>query len=131
MSSGRADYWYRFAAQKFSASIDQTVFIERGLESVAAGASQNLVDYEVPAGYKLIVTGLYVSCDSPGINQFWATFHSFTFGSIYFDLNFVFMGDNTGIYTVAAGQGALLDITNKLDVTAIFTGALYGFLEAV
>jgi hypothetical protein len=131
MASGREDYWTRTAPQRVTLSTIQNSWWECDQKSIDSGESEFIINYTVPVGYKLVVTGLVISCRSPGINAVSFDFSGGAAGFVYFDVNYSHIRDSSGICEVSAGSSVLLKGWNLIEDTAFFWGCLYGFLEVV
>jgi len=131
MASGREDYTTGLSPLKQSTSLDQVYWVEKKEKQIVAGATNGMIAYVVPAGYKLIITGGLVTCSNPGRQTFYVHLGVSLWGYIYYDTNYLLPYDPSGIYEMAAGETAYLYCRNDDDQTALMYCVLHGFLEKV
>jgi hypothetical protein len=131
MASGRRDYTYGFASQKQSVNVEQLYWIEKFEKELTPGASALMIEYNVPEGYKLVITGGLVSCNMPGKQRFYVHFGVELWGYIDYDTNYQLPYDPSGTYELVYGETARLYCLNDDDVDIIAYAVLHGFLEEV
>lgn len=129
MASGRSDYWYGMLPGKSSLGIGQTDWVQRGIKTIAGGESEQIINYTVPANYKLHVCGFIVSCDIMGLSKFDIVKTGMDAEIIYFDTSFISSMDSGGIWEVSAGGKVVLSGFNYDSVSGFYNAILYGFLE--
>jgi len=131
MASGRPDYWYQFLPGKTTLGKGQSIWIKAAQVVIDSGDNNLIINYEVPVDYILIIQGMGISCSEPGINGVNFNLHDVVIGVIYFDVNYNFPNDSSGICQIIAGNSVMLRGWNIDNRKAFYYGYMYGFLSKV
>jgi len=129
MAEGRRDYWNSLDYGKLPFSVYQTPIFLYGFKDIAASGEDELIDYDVPAGYRLHIINTLVSCNKSGINTVFVGMTGVGVRYAYFDVNFMFPPTDSGDIVVDEGGNILMTCTNNSLVTARFWGSFHGYLE--
>ena len=111
MGSGRTDYWYGHLPGQSILGVSQTSwYVLVGHEIDPSGYVQ-VIEYTVPIGYRLYITGAHISSDLPGMEFFaiWVDDVAITAG--YYDGLSVLPGAPLGGYIL--GEGQVLEVWAK------------------
>ena len=129
MAKGRRDYtWGVLQDAILPGRYSVNWFMED--TSVLSGVStESLIPYTVPAGYKFFLTGVFVTCSSPQINQVAIWKDAAAVIVSYFTLNFHADFASLGSYNYAAGEAFKVAVGNFDAVNATFYVQAFGVLE--
>ena len=130
MASGRRDYWNVLDFGKLTYSVYQTPIYQYGYKDIATTAQDTLVDYTVPAGYRVHILNVMVSCQRAGINIVFCTLTGVGVRYSYFDTVLIFPPTDSGDIVVDEGGVVQLIAENLDGVTNRFWGSVHGYLEA-
>ena len=131
MPIGRPDYWYSMFPGLPGLGSGQTDWYMAQDPSIDTGETVGLLEYTVPAGHVLNITGGLISCDQPGINRFYMEIDLELICDIYFDTFCSFPQQPVGLNVFTAGKVLNVSITNKDTVTVQFYAILTGYLKQV
>ena len=96
---------------------------------MATLSTTSLLTYEVPAGYKFFLTGVFIGCSSPQIQQVAIYKEGVAVIVSYFTLNFHADFASLGSYNYAAGEEFKVGLGNFDTVAATFYVQAFGVLE--
>lgn len=129
MARGRPDYWYGMLPGKaiFAAPQSSWYAVEQG--DIGAGLNDDFIEYTVPEGFILHVTGGLISCDHPGIQKCAMNFSPALLGNVFYDQIFALPLNPSGTYDIEAGHTLYVRVYNEDEVTCNFLVSLIGFEE--
>jgi len=129
MGSGRSDYWYGHLPGQSILGVNQTSWhAVVGYEIDAAG-SVTIIEYTVPTGYRLYVTGAHISASLPGMDYFVIHIDSVAVTAGYYDGLSVLPGSPLGGHILEAGQVLGVDAKNGDSLKKTVYCSLVGFEE--
>jgi len=131
MASGRRDYLTGVSPLKQTTSIEQEYWESEHHQWLDADEFVEYINYVVPVGYKLIITGGLVTASLPALHYFYIKMGDSPIVSIWYDTNYQFPQDQSGIYDISAGKVAVLWCRNMDTFGCIIGAVLYGFLEKI
>jgi len=131
MSVGRRDYTWGFLNEAAGEGRYRETFIDYFVITISSWIQKTVYSYTVPAGYRLGITGIFVSCDNGAVNMVLAKAGAtqkligyFT-GSQKFEIS-----DNNPLY-FNAGQVFTIDVYNRDEVSTFCKGWVCGIKEAI
>jgi len=129
MATGRRDYTWGVLQDSIQPGRYTAAFLDYGYAFIGDGDTETVLDYTVPEGSKLFVTGLFICTDSPAINNF--VLYKVASGILtsYFEVNQMFDFGAFGGYIYNAGERLLVRCENKDDKSYTFRGSLIGLSE--
>lgn len=131
MAEGRRDYWTVLDYGKLPFSVYQTPIYQYGFKDIASSGEDALIDYDVPAGYRLHIINMMVSANISGINTVFVGMTGVGVRYSYFDVVLVFPQTDSGDIVIEAGGNLLMTCTNNALVTGRFWGSIQGYLESI
>jgi len=131
MASGRRDYLSGISPLKLTISLEQEFWNEKHRQWLDPDEFIEYINYTVPEGYRLIITGGLVTCSNPGLQYFYIQMGDEELDVVWYDTTYQFLYDQTGLYKLVAGESAVMWCRNMDSVASSVHGALYGFLEKI
>jgi hypothetical protein len=131
MARGRSDYWYGMLPGKAAMGVGQTEWYISGDVAVAASGSEYAIDYTVPVGYRLNITGMLVTCSAPGNQAFSVYLGGVSISTFYFDKSLLSPFNPGGGYVLEAGEKIEVNCYNLDNVSITFTVTIVGFEEYI
>jgi len=129
MSSGRSDYWYGMLPGRAAVGSGQSEWFASEAISKGTGLSAFMIDYTVPANYKLNVTNGIISCTHPGIQEVVLYLGITNIGGIMMDQIIQLPMGVSGNYILEAGEMLRVYVRNLDSVTVGYYVILFGFEE--
>lgn len=132
MSSGHEDYWYKYLTSHNVMGQDLVDWFQSGTIELDAGTWDYIIDYTVPDGYRLNVTGGMVSANRPGICPVYAYIDDVMIWRIFYDVNLLFPFNPASGHVLTQGQTFKVVVYNtELILPVYFYCALFGFEEII
>jgi len=129
MAKGRRDYTWGVLQDSILPGRYSTNFLELGLASVSPGVGANAITYVVPPGYKLFLTGVFLSTPSPCINSSYVKKNGFIVVTSYFSVSYTFDFGSQGSYVYNEGEELQIQFNNNDNVQQLFYAQVIGVLE--
>lgn len=133
MSRGHPDYWSGQIPAMPKLAPDQTSWFRSGTTPVAAGGNALIIEYTVPAGYELYITGAIASSDFPIIQRvellYGEAYITSFCGQIWYNTLLILPVNGWNRVVVDAGTPVAMKFYNDDSAQHNFNGNLVGFLQ--
>lgn len=131
MAVGRADYQAGVVPIKSGYSLMQSPYVNYESDDIASSSDDSLCAYECPVGYRLQITGIRLTTNSPSIDYCYLYIGATVIVFYYWDMLLIDNYPDGGSILVNAGEIVNLRITNRSDITKTFGGTIIGLLEQI
>ena len=129
MARGRRDYTWGVLQDAILPGRYSVNWFKGAVSVLEGDSTESLIPYTVPAGYKFFLTGVFVTCSSPQINQIAIWKDAAAVIVSYFTLNYHADFASLGSYNYAAGESFKVAVGNFDTVNATFWVHAFGVLE--
>lgn len=130
MAYGRKDYFWGMAPEKSVFGELQIQWQEIDAGSIAGNqGTADYIDYTVPAGYILNLTGLILGSRSSGITQWYVYRDAVVVGFGYFDTQMHMSYGQGGEIIFSPGEVFKVTLVNFMEYTIFYGIDAYGFLQ--
>jgi len=129
MARGRRDYTWGVLQDAILPGRYSVNWFDSRLVVLESAEDARIYDYSVPAGYKLFLTGLFITCSSPQINLIYIIKDMETIFSNYFTLNFHADFASLGSYIFETGEDFEIYGVNFDSIDVPFRIHAFGVLE--
>ena len=129
MARGRRDYTWGVLQDAILPGRYSVNWFKGAVSVLEGDSTSSLLSYTVPVGYKFFLTGVFVTCSSPQIQQI-AIYKGVTAViASYFALNYHADFASLGSYNYEAGEIFKVGLSNFDTVDATFWVEAFGVLE--
>lgn len=127
MAHGAPDYWPYVTAGLPVPLSDQVLWVETDARDIAGLGNAFMIDYTVPAGEELYVTGGYVSTDFARIQRYALSVDLVAWGTYYFDTFAHLPLNPSAMVRAVAGEHFYVRVYNDDALQHSFAVTVYGF----